>query len=233
MIISHNSAALYTFNRLRINNRMSANAMEKLSSGLRINKAADDAAGLAISEKMRAQIRGLEQASRNIQDGISLIQTAESALGSIHDSLQRMRELAVQAANDTLNASDRKLIQSEIEQIINGIDEIANHTNFNEIKLLNNKETNNVGAVVTVTSLGGGKSRVEINTPLGKTPEETADNLIQSFDAVKNGLIGDSESIRIASEFEILKQNASEVLIGNMAGKGYLVGTYNTLTNSM
>ncbi|WP_025843747.1 flagellin [Brevibacillus agri] len=136
MIISHNLAALNTNNRLRNNNRLLTNSLEKLSSGLRINKAADDAAGLTISEKMRAQIRGLEQAKRNIQDGISLIQTAEGALGSIHDILQRMNELAVQAANGTYTDDDRKRVQDEFEELKKEIDNIAKNTEFNGVKLL-------------------------------------------------------------------------------------------------
>ncbi len=113
-------------------------SMQKLSSGLRISQAADDSAGLAISEKMRAQIRGLEQAERNIYDGISLIQTAEAGLGEIaNPNLIRLRELAIQAANDTLSNADREVIQQEINQTIKTIDQIANNTEFNTIKLLN------------------------------------------------------------------------------------------------
>jgi len=136
VIISHNLAALHAFHRLRINNRSAANNLEKLSSGFRINKAADDAAGLAISEKMRAHIRGLAQATRNIQDGISLVQTAEGALGTIHDILQRMSELAVQSANGTYSDSDRQRIQEEVEELKQEIDNIATNTEFNGIKLL-------------------------------------------------------------------------------------------------
>jgi flagellin len=110
--------------------------LERLSSGLRINRAADDAAGLAISEKMRAQIRGLDQATRNAQDGISLIQTAEGALNETHSILQRMRELSVQAANDTYTSSDRQEIQKEIDQLTSEIDRIAATTEFNQKKLL-------------------------------------------------------------------------------------------------
>lgn len=181
---------------------------------------------------MREQIRGLEQAKRNIQDGISLIQTAEGALGSIHDILQRMNELAVQAANGTYSDDDRKRIQGEFVELKSEIDNIAKNTEFNGVKLLKKSEATEEVATVSVISLGAGKSRVEINTPLGQTPEETADNLVEAFYAVKNGLIGDSESLRVASEFEVLKQNTSQVLIGNIDGKGYLVGTYNTFTNS-
>jgi len=143
MIIAHNLSALNSLNRLNQNNKATSSTLEKLSSGYRINKAADDAAGLAISEKMRAQIRGLEKAQQNIQDGISLIQTAEGGLASIHNpNLVRLRELAIQAANDTLTDADRKLIQKEVEQIKQGIDEIANNTEFNGIKLLNSEADN-------------------------------------------------------------------------------------------
>lgn len=123
-----------------VNNNAGAKAMEKLSSGLRINRAGDDAAGLAISEKMRGQIRGLDQASRNAQDGISLIQTAEGALNETHNILQRMRELAVQSSNDTNTESDRKEIQKEVDQLTNEIDRIANTTEFNTQKLLNGEK---------------------------------------------------------------------------------------------
>ncbi|MBC7075355.1 MAG: hypothetical protein H5T98_04670 [Syntrophomonadaceae bacterium] len=137
MRINHNIAALNTYRQLTINNSFQQKSLAKLSSGLRINSAADDAAGLAISEKMRGQIRGLEQASRNAQDGISLIQTAEGALNETHSILQRMRELAVQAASDTNNNNDRAEIQKEIDQLISEIDRISSDTEFNTKKLLN------------------------------------------------------------------------------------------------
>jgi flagellin len=110
---------------------------EKLSSGLRINSAADDAAGLSISQKMRAQIRGLVQAQRNIQDGLSLVQVAEGGLSQIGSKLQRMRELSVQAANGTYTDNDRQTIHQEIEQLKKGVNQVANNTNFNNIALLN------------------------------------------------------------------------------------------------
>lgn len=131
MRINHNIAALNTYRQLTQNTNAVQSSLEKLSSGLRINRAADDAAGLVISEKMRAQIRGLEQAKQNAQDGISLIQTAEGALNETHSILQRMRELAVQAANDTNTASDRQQIQKEIDQLISEINRIADDTQFN------------------------------------------------------------------------------------------------------
>ena len=137
MIINHNVAALNTHRQLGAANSAQSKNMEKLSSGLRINRAGDDAAGLAISEKMRGQIRGLNQASRNAQDGISLIQTAEGALNETHSILQRMRELAVQAANDTNTTDDRNELQKEIDQLTEEINRIARTTEFNTKKLLN------------------------------------------------------------------------------------------------
>lgn len=136
MRINNNVQALNTYNRLTINNDSLSKSLEKLSSGLRINRAGDDAAGLAISEKMRAQIRGLTQAQRNAQDGISLIQTAEGALNEVHSILQRMRELAVQAANDTATQTDRQEIQKEVDQLAKEITRISNTTEFNTKNLL-------------------------------------------------------------------------------------------------
>lgn len=137
MRINHNIAAFNTYRMLSMNNANASKSLEKLSSGLRINRAGDDAAGLAISEKMRAQIRGLDQATRNAQDGISLIQTAEGALNETHAILQRMRELAVQSANDTNTSNDRAEIQKEVDQLAIEITRIANNTEFNTQKLLN------------------------------------------------------------------------------------------------
>lgn len=131
MIINHNIAALNTHRQLGANNTSASKNLEKLSSGLKINRAGDDAAGLAISEKMRGQIRGLDMASKNAQDGISLIQTAEGALNETHAILQRMRELAVQSANDTNNTSDRGELQKEIDQLAEEITRIADNTEFN------------------------------------------------------------------------------------------------------
>lgn len=137
MIINHNMNALNAHRNMGVNNTASGKSMEKLSSGLRINRAGDDAAGLAISEKMRGQIRGLEQSSRNASDGISMIQTAEGALNETTNILQRMRELAVQSANDTNTADDREQLQKEMTQLGEEIDRIANNTEFNTKKLLN------------------------------------------------------------------------------------------------
>ncbi|MBN8252985.1 flagellin [Priestia flexa] len=136
MKINHNIAALNTYRQLGSANNAQASSMEKLSSGLRINRAGDDAAGLAISEKMRGQIRGLDMASKNAQDGISLIQTAEGALNETHDILQRMRELAVQSSNDTNTDEDRAEMQKEVAQLIEEIDRIGNNTQFNTKDIL-------------------------------------------------------------------------------------------------
>ncbi|WP_018212547.1 flagellin [Desulfitobacterium hafniense] len=157
MIINHNMSAINTYRQLTVNNSNNAKSLEKLSSGLRINRAGDDAAGLAISEKMRGQIRGLDQAQRNAQDSISLIQTAEGALNETHSILQRMRELAVQASNDTNSTTDRDEIQKEINQLTDEIDRIANTTEFNTQKLLNGDKKGLVAAE-------DAKAEIELNT---------------------------------------------------------------------
>jgi len=149
MIIQHNMTAYNTNRQLGITNGNLAKSSEKLSSGYRINRAGDDAAGLSISEKMRGQIRGLEQASTNAQDGISLIQTAEGALNEIHAILQRQRELTVQAANDTNVDEDRAAIDKEMAQLNNEIDRIAQSTEFNTMKLLNGEGGPEDGNVFT------------------------------------------------------------------------------------
>lgn len=137
MRINHNIMAINNYRQLTSNNSQVSKSLEKLSSGQRINRAGDNAAGLAISEKMRGQIRGLDQAGANAQDGISLIKTAEGALSETHSLVQRIRELSVQAANDTNVAADRESIQSEIDQLTKEVDRIGNTTEFNTKKLLN------------------------------------------------------------------------------------------------
>lgn len=148
MIINHNINAITSNNRANKSEKSKANAMAKLSSGLRINQASDDAAGSAISQKMKAQIRGLEKCERNIQEGISLINTADSGLAQIMDpNLLRLKELAVSASNSTLTESDLQKIQQEVNQIVGGINDIANNTEFNGIKLLSG--SNPTGSVQT------------------------------------------------------------------------------------
>jgi flagellin len=137
MIINHNMMAMNAHRNLKTNSFAQEKSLEKLSSGYRINRAGDDAAGLSISEKMRGQIRGLNQASRNSQDGISMIQTAEGALNEVHSILQRARELVVQSSNDTNVTADRASIQLEITQLSAEVTRIMNNTEFNTKKLLN------------------------------------------------------------------------------------------------
>lgn len=137
MVVQHNLTAMNSNRMLGLTTSSQAKATEKLASGYKINRAADDAAGLAISEKMRRQIRGLTQASANAQDGISCVQTAEGALNEVHDMLQRMNELAVKAANGTNQSEDDSYIQKEIKQLISEIDRVSTTSTFNERKLLN------------------------------------------------------------------------------------------------
>lgn len=168
MIINHNMNALNAHRNMNVNNTAAGKSMEKLSSGLRINRAGDDAAGLAISEKMRGQIRGLEQSSRNAADGISMIQTAEGALNETTNILQRMRELAVQASNDTNTTSDREEIQKEINALTEEVDRIANNTEFNTQKLLNGNKSGKAGDIIkpeVIEVLGKFEIDLGANTP--------------------------------------------------------------------
>ncbi|MFK4304071.1 MULTISPECIES: flagellin [unclassified Paenibacillus] len=135
MIINHNLPAVNTHRNMQLNNTAASKNMEKLSSGLRINRAADDAAGLSISEKMRGQIRGLEQAQRNVQDGISFAQTAEGAMNEVSSMLTRMKELGVQQLNDTYSAGDKSNIKAELGQLGGQIDAILSNTKFNGIAI--------------------------------------------------------------------------------------------------
>ena len=164
MVVQHNMQAMNANRMLNITTSSQSKATEKLSSGYKINRAADDAAGLSISEKMRKQIKGLDQASTNAQDGISAVQTAEGALTEVHSMLQRMNELATQAANGTNSESDRQAIQNEISQLTTEIDRVAETTKFNETYLLkgNGKTTTNVisakdaGIIGSLTGVGTG-----------------------------------------------------------------------------
>lgn len=158
MIINHNLNAMNAHRNLLFNNISQGKSSEKLSSGYRINRAADDAAGLSISEKMRAQIKSLNQAQANAQDGISLVQTAEGAMAEVSDMLVRMKELAVKAANGTYNASDRDAMNKEFQSLDQAINDIANKTKFNDIALLNTTntvsiQTGNMGTDTVTISL--------------------------------------------------------------------------------
>ncbi len=167
MVVQHNMQAANANRMLGITSGAQAKSTEKLSSGYKINRAADDAAGLTISEKMRKQIRGLEKASSNAQDGVSSVQTAEGALTEVHSMLQRMNELAVQASNGTNSKdTDRKAIQDEIDQLNTEIDRVAETTKFNEIYLLKgddgektvNMNAHDAGLKGTLVDNGSGKA---------------------------------------------------------------------------
>ena len=214
MVVQHNMSAMNANRMLGITTNSLSKSTEKLSSGYRINRAADDAAGLAISEKMRGQIRGLNKASSNAQDGISMIQTAEGALTETHSILQRMRELAVQASNDTATDDDRTQIQNEIDQLTQEVDRIANTTEFNTKKLLDGSKKGGVsekaGSIktdssfknsyvsATVTTDGSAKSgitdviRLEVNTDFTegqstKGQQKLSDDMIKKInDIVKS-----------------------------------------------
>ena len=229
MIINHNIAALNTHRQLSSASTAQSKSMEKLSSGLRINRAGDDAAGLAISEKMRGQIRGLEMGSKNAQDGISLIQTAEGALNETHDILQRMRELAVQSSNDTNTDSDRGELQKEMNQLVEEIDRIANTTEFNTKKLLNgdlssvNEKLGSVGfdnqgeaalftavAATTVSSAGtpGSEANESINVKI--TDHDATGNTYSLEWTGQDGQTGTITGIAAAGGAQNIKTTAGD-----------------------
>jgi len=185
MRINHNIPALNAHRQLNQTNRNLGGVLERLSSGKRINKAADDAAGMAISEKMKAQVRGLRKASQNTLDGISLIQTAEGAMNEVHSMLQRMRELAVQSANGTSTNDDRKAIQEEVNQLTSEINRIANGTEFNTRNLLRGNEAPNSNTTVHRMSTG------------------SAAIISGGFDIPNDGLQGDL-NITIDGEFRVV-----------------------------
>ncbi|MED1204381.1 flagellin [Heyndrickxia acidicola] len=181
MIINYNSMASNALRQLNINSNNQAKSMAKLSSGLRINSAADDAAGLSISEKMKGQINGLDQAARNAQDGQSLVNTAEGALGQTTDILQRMRELATQSANDTNTSSDRQNIQQEVDQLSTEITRISNTTQFNNQTLLNGGMTAN----------GVGTDTLQIGANAGQTMTIS----INAMDAASLGVAANDKTV--------------------------------------
>ena len=163
MVVQHNITAMNSNRMLGITTSTQAKSTEKLSSGYKVNRAADDAAGLAISEKMRRQIRGLTQASLNAQDGISCVQTAEGALGEVHDMLQRMNELINKAGTDTLQSTDRDYIQSELDALTSEINRVSETTTFNEQMLLNGTFTGKKLQVGS-ESVSGNQITISINS---------------------------------------------------------------------
>lgn len=206
MRINNNVMALNAHRQLGINQGGASKSMEKLSSGFRINRAGDDAAGLAISEKMRGQIRGLKQASRNAQDGISLIQTAEGALNETHSILQRMRELAVQSSTDTNTDKDREEIQKEINQLSKEITRISTDTEFNTMKLLDGSYSGKVFHIganddqsVTIDILSMGA--VDLKVHQNAVPDvEEATGTVQGIEITAVDGINYTVSVAVASD---------------------------------
>src|SRR3712207_5842470 len=209
MIINHNMNAMNAHRQMGMNTVQSGKAMEKLSSGLRINRAGDDAAGLAISEKMRGQIRGLDQASRNSQDGISMIQTAEGALNETHSILQRMRELAVQASNDTNTKDDRGQLQKEINQLTSEINRIGNTTEFNTQKLLSGNKAGNA-----VAQPQKGKFIIEIDAKENNTLEIGGKTFTIKNSPAGGGLAGNPNNLQIKNDLSDAKAKL-EAELGN------------------
>lgn len=229
MRINHNISALNAWRNITMVNSTMSKTLERLSSGLRINRAGDDAAGLAISEKMRGQIKGLEMAIKNSQDAISLIQTAEGALTEVHSILQRMRELAVQAASDTNTDVDRNQIQAELDQLKDEIDRIARTTEFNSKKLLDGKLEGfrNTADVKVVT--GG---NLNVNADLGAAGVASGYTLAQSATSIGEGnsltinIAGTTFTITLTAN-DTIQIVGSGVTIGNVgAASGTVSGTF-------
>jgi flagellin len=205
MVVQHNVTAMNAQRQLGITSGIQAKSSEKLASGYKINRAADDAAGLAISEKMRRQIKGLTQASANAQDGISSVQTAEGALAEVHEMLQRMDELATKAGTDTLQSQDRAYIQQEVDNLISEITRTATTTKFNDMNLLDGTFTNKelqVGAdqsandyikvsikSMSASSLGVSTLKVTgTNGSLGRSAIDTIKTAIKSISSQRADL---------------------------------------------
>ena len=215
MVVRSNVMAINAFRQLGANNNQVSKSLEKLSSGFRINRAGDDASGLAISEKMKAQIKGLETASSNSQDGISLIQTAEGALTEVHDMLNRMVELSGKAANGTMDANvDRQSLQKEVDALKSEIDRIAQGTNFNGIKLLDGS----LGAGVTVTA--GTAGAAGANGAAGKATETVLDftKMAGNFSAGSSVTVNGTTYEFVAKAGDTL-QNAGATAVTIGAGK--------------
>ncbi|AHL71052.1 Flagellin [Bacillus altitudinis] len=230
MRINHNIAALNTLNRLSANNGASQKNMEKLSSGLKINRAGDDAAGLAISEKMRGQIRGLEMASKNAQDGISLIQTAEGALTETHAILQRMRELTVQAGNTgTQQTEDLTAIKDEMDALIEEIDGIGDRTQFNGKTLLDGSFAQGTADLVFQIGANSGQQltvnidsmkSADLGTTVAISAIDVTDFATTSFDDQLKGI--DEAINQVSSQRAKLGavQNRLEHTINNLGASG-------------
>lgn len=226
MRINNNISAMNTYSRLTSAQGAQAKSLEKLSSGLRINRAGDDAAGLAISEKMRGQIGGLNQAVRNAQDGISLIQTAEGALSETHSILNRMRELAVQSSNDTNTLDDRREIQKEVEQLKSEINRISDSTEFNTQKLLNGSlgatGASSNTAVADISSASGLKAGTYSVSVVTAATKQTYTAGTFANDAAVTGAITNTDVISL---------NAIAIDTSNITGKDSLITALNEKTS--
>jgi flagellin len=209
MIINHNIAALNTHRQMGSANSAQMSSMEKLSSGLRINSAKDDAAGLSISEKMRGQIRGLEQAGRNAQDGISMIQTAEGALNETQDILQRMRELVVQGGNGTNEATDLTAIDDEITALNSELDAIAERTEFNGKKLLD-------GTLDVTFQVGANAAQ---QTDLAVAQDFSSTGALAVGDIDVTAFTGASTAVKTAFDSELAKVDAALELVSGQRSK--------------
>ncbi len=230
MVVQHNLTAMNSNRMLGITTGAQAKATEKLSSGYKINRAADDAAGLAISEKMRKQIRGLTQASANAQDGISAVQTAEGALTEVHDMLQRMNELAVKAANGTMSESDRKAVQSEVDQLVTEIDRVSTTTKFNETYLLKGSNAGEAGKLTYTVATNNLKSSFD-GTGAGGSNTQAA---TAAWKTASNDIINKSTG---DIHIQLTKYEASEDRNANVGGKItnkviYNSDTLNAIVNS-
>ncbi len=226
MIINHNMASLNTYRQLSANNAASSKSLEKLSSGLRINRAGDDAAGLAISEKMRGQIRGLDQAGRNAQDAISMIQTAEGGLNEVHSILQRMREITVQASNDTNTTDDRRAIGDELVSLKDEINRISQTTKFNGKGLLNGDLTTSLAAGSEI-KVGVQLNGINVNVSKVDTSKATA-NTTYTMTAGTNADELTMTAIiagKTVSETVTLAANSQTVNFSSMGVSFDLVGT--------
>ena len=227
MIIQHNISALNSYNRLSGNNKALAKNLEKLSSGYKINRAADDAAGLAISEKMRAQITGMNRAQQNSKDGISLVQTAEGALTEVHSMLNRMVDLTTQASNGIYTDTERTKIQDELKQLESEIDRIADATNFNGIKLLDGSmgasKSSSTSAAKTVLDVSDNLEVETIDAQQGKAVFTNTTNVtnLDAEGAKNTYTLNFSDGTSVSVDFEIIKSGANFTMLVNGEDKGY------------
>ncbi len=213
MVVQHNMTAANANRQLGITTGSLAKSSEKLSSGYKVNRAADDAAGLSISEKMRKQIRGLTQASANAQDGISMVQTAEGALTEVHDMLQRMNELAVKAANGTLSSADRGNVQDELDQLTSEINRVSTTTKFNELYLLSgtNQDGSQTAGVLQVSLQVGAdplnSNKISIGITAMNSKVLFGDNALNVKDST--GAMASSVISKVGSAINIVSKQRS------------------------